>query len=329
MSLYLGENLISGAVLETDTSRNIGQIITSTLPLSDAGLHLLDGALIDGSGSYAKFVDYIANLYGDGTDVPSYFCTEANWQTAVMTYGVCGKFVYDSANNTVRLPKITGIIEGTTDVAALCDLVQAGLPNITGGSTMPILSGMSPTGALYRGNSVTGQGWYNTDTNSELKLDASRSSSIYGNSNTVQPQTIKVLYYIVLATSTKTAIEVDIDEIATDLAGKADVDLSNCTKPHIVETYVNGQSGYRLWSDKYCEQWGYVFNSQTVNLLKTFANTDYNISLGAFSVWTQYITDKYTSSFAVNAGALSGNNWIYYPSYGTIGIYWKASGYLA
>jgi hypothetical protein len=45
--------------------------------------------------------------------------------------------------------------------------------------------------------------------------------------STVQPQTIKTLLYIVIATSTKTDIQVDIDNIATDLNGKAGVDLSN------------------------------------------------------------------------------------------------------
>ena len=53
------------------------------------------------------------------------------------------------------------------------------------------------------------------------ELSRSCSSSIYGNSSTVQPQSIKVFYYIVIATKTKTDIEVDIDEIATDLNNKA------------------------------------------------------------------------------------------------------------
>ncbi len=221
-------------------SRNIGEIVTSTLPLSDAGLHLLDGALISGSGIYADFVDYIAGLV---TNYPDLFETEANWQSAVTTYGVCGKFVYNSTNNTVRLPKITGILEGTTDVTALGDLVEAGLPNVTGytswqvngiysGSFGNASANNTNNGALY----VSGSGKYggvgvsgadNTNGGTQINLDASHSSALYGNSNTVQPQAIKVLYYIVLATSTKTNIQVDIDEIATDLNGKADVDLSN------------------------------------------------------------------------------------------------------
>lgn len=37
---------------------------------------MLDGALLSTSGIYAGFVDYIADLYGDGTNVPDYFAKE-------------------------------------------------------------------------------------------------------------------------------------------------------------------------------------------------------------------------------------------------------------
>jgi hypothetical protein len=191
---------------------------------------LLDGSLISGSGSYSAFVTYIASLV---SSYPDLFETEANWQSSVSTYGVCGKFVYDSVNNTVRLPKITGFTEGTIDPTVLGDLVQAGLPNITGGN---LLHSDLADGSLYGCTNIV----RSTDSDKakfpngsrsfatqSAKIDASLSNSIYGNSTTVQPQSIKVLYYIVIATSTKTSIEVDIDEIATDLNGKADVDLSN------------------------------------------------------------------------------------------------------
>lgn len=200
-------------IIDNMGSRYIGEIIQSTIPLSDAGLHLLDGSLIQGNGIYADFVNYIASLINT---YPNLFVTEATWQTSVSNYGVCGKFVYDNVNNTVRLPKITGFIEGTTNINALGDLISAGLPNITGvfysGTTIESSSGAFVVGNNpYRG-STSGSG------NNQMTFDASHSSSIYGNSNTVQPQAIKVLYYICIATATKTDIEVDIDEIATDLA---------------------------------------------------------------------------------------------------------------
>ena len=222
-------------ITTNSNARNIGEIITSSIPLTDAGLHLLDGSLIQGGGIYDDFVQYIAGLVNT---YPQCFCSEAEWQQSVNTYGACGKFVYNSTNNTVRLPKITGFIEGTIDSNALGNLVEAGLPNITGepvncnmftnygGSDTPISSGaivikeISST-TLYQGDTTQRAKWY---------FDASRSNSIYGNSTTVQPQSIKVFYYIVVANSTKTNIEVDIDEIVTDLNSKAnDIDVVHKT----------------------------------------------------------------------------------------------------
>jgi hypothetical protein len=240
MSIYLGDTPLANNAV----SRNIGEIIQSTIPLSDAGLHLLDGSLINDAGSYSAFVTYIAGLV---SNYPDLFITETAWQQSITTYGVCGKFVYNSKNNTVRLPKITGFVEGTTDVTALGDLVEAGLPNITGNLINNrigdvSLSQITPSTAYNTGqNHGALRNTYVTDatqsistgsnTNykmvSGIEMDASLSNSIYGNSTTVQPQSIKILYYIVIANSVKTNIEVDIDEIATDLNGKADVDLSN------------------------------------------------------------------------------------------------------
>jgi len=215
------------------SSRNIGEIVQTTIPLTDAGLHLLDGSLLQ-YGSYKDFIDYIADLFDSG-NYNDIFETEANWQASVTTYGVCGKFVYDSVNNTVRLPKITGFTEGTITPSSLGDLTEAGLPNITGTTSCFQAdywrrSGGEASGA-FSSNLRTGgtDGNDDQDTCGQDTFDASRSSSIYGNSSTVQPQSIKVLYYIVIATSTKTDIEVDIDEIATDLNGKLDTDGSNTT----------------------------------------------------------------------------------------------------
>jgi hypothetical protein len=328
MTLYLGNNLISGVATPIEGARNIGQIIQSTIPLTDAGLHLLDGALISGSGSYADFVTYIAGLV---SDYPDLFTTEANWQTSVTNFGSCGKFVYDSVNNTVRLPKITGFIEGTTDVNALGDLVEAGLPNITGrissGSYHPEYQG-----AFYYAD-YNSSSSPNTGGATQVSLfDASRSSSIYGNSSTVQPQSIKVLYYIVIATSTKTDIQVDIDEIATDLNGKADTDLSNVpsSKGILTESYVNGASWYRIYSDGWCEQGGttnYSTNPLTINLFVEMQDTNYtalaieqNSSGGC---WEQ-ITGKSTTTVSVGRFYASGSS-------GSAGagrdVNWEVKGY--
>ena len=203
---------------------------------------------------------------GNYTDI---FETEANWQTAVTTYGVCGKFVYDSTNNTVRLPKITGFIEGASGTTTLGDVTGAGLPNITGSTdetgTIGLVSrtGSTQTGAFKKGeNRAYAPSGSTSVSGSFLGFDASLSNSIYGNSNTVQPQSTKVLYYIVIANTTKTAIEVDIDEIATDLNGKADTDLSNVANTsglrRLVKSGISGTAWYKIYSEYNAETGNYI-----------------------------------------------------------------------
>ena len=254
-------------------SYRIGQVLPSILPISDYGLHLLDGAVIDGTGIYSSFYSYIAGLV---STYPNLFISEADWQTAVTTYGVCGKFVYDSTNKTIRLPKITGIIEGTTDVTALGDLVQAGLPNITGGMSPTGLAGVSASyGAFYDEMSNT------TDYQSATRggygvrwgFNAARSSAIYGNSNTVQPQTIKVYYYIVIANSYQTPTGVQISKVATDLNGKVNLNSSWGMPGTNYEDLVVGasESSYIAPADGYYNfvyqgsngQWIYLVNDTT------------------------------------------------------------------
>ena len=272
----------------------------------------------------------------NGSTPANYFTDETTWQASISQYGVCGKFVYDSTNNTVRLPKVTGIIEGTTDLTALGDLVQAGLPNITGEWT-PYVGGdnsgqawdaknVSISGAFGRTATTSAKTTTNTSSkysSAGVTFDASRSSSIYGNSTTVQPQTIKVLYYIVIATSTKTDIQVDIDEIATDLNNKVDRgDLQEVQC--VVETYQNGTSWYRIYSDGWCEQGGTITNSGTsnpaINLIKTYASTNYTVNIsfqgGGYREQAPSVNITSSSSFTIfhNANANS--------------FFWQANGYI-
>lgn len=323
MSLYLGNTPIA----VSSPSHNIGEIIQSTIPLSDAGLHLLDGSLINGAGSYSAFVTYIAGLV---SNYPDLFITETAWQQAVTDYGVCGKFVYDSTNNTVRLPKITGFTEGTTDVTALGDLIEAGLPNITSTRRVIVTSNGNDNGCITNTISQSDPGHHSNNYGlSASIIDASRSSSIYGRSNTVQPQAIKVLYYIVIANSVKTNIEVDIDEVMTDLNGKVSTsDLATC---HVViETYNNGTDWYRIWSDGWCEQGGELStvnqdSTTNVNLLQPYINTNYSVLItatGGKRSSTQYMNGNAVASKNMNSFVMQTNDYAY-------GRIWRACGYIS
>ena len=108
-------------------------------------------------------------------------------------------------NTTFNIPDFDNtFIEGTTDITVLGDLIQAGLPNIN--ATIPLdelattHGSVEPTGAISRSNSSIGI--YQTRNSSatgnyySFSFNANNSSSIYGNSSTVQPQSIKIFVLI-------------------------------------------------------------------------------------------------------------------------------------
>ena len=130
--------------------------------------------------------------------------------------------------------------------------------------------------------------------------------------------------YLVVATAVKTDIQVDIDEIATDLNRKVDKsDLSEAQC--VVETYTNGSSWYRVYSDGWCEQGGsdrfgtYAGSNYTRFFLKPFKDTNYTIlttdqeSLTAMDSRYVSIYQKYTDRFV---------------TYYKVGICWEACGYI-
>ena len=156
-----------------------------------------------------QFTSFTQKLKSAVTLYPSLACTEAQWQAtvALSVGGQCGKFVIDDVAGTIRLPKIIMPIQGLTNLTNLAEIVEAGLPNITGscvnGDTINF------TGAFYSGGSsssnISAPGG-SVDT--IMGFDASLSNSIYGNSNTVQQEQIQYPYFIQVATGVEESVDV-------------------------------------------------------------------------------------------------------------------------
>lgn len=97
------------------------------------------------------------------------------------------------SGSTWTLVSSDRVLQGSSSSHTAGTTIEAGLPNITGTSLSSFLLDFSnPGGALY-GSTVSagaqlklGGGTYGSVGN-QLNIDASRSSSIYGNSSTVQP----------------------------------------------------------------------------------------------------------------------------------------------
>lgn len=106
------------------------------------------------------------------------------------------------------------------------------------------------------------------------------------------------------------------------VAGNAIVAPENI---YIKSTYDGGTSGYRIWSDGYCEQWGVINAGVTsVVLLKQFINEDYIVVLSGRKRndtnaigWNSISTvTQLVSSFTIASSSQGARAW-------------RASGYLA
>lgn len=157
---------------------------------------------------------------------PSLLTTEENWQAAktLSAFGQVGKFVFNYSGDdivSVRIPAVVNV-QGLLDLQNLGMTVEAGLPNITGASSVNTynpggLNVYGPNSAFY--NKSLGPSWgvNNTASNNQaqLQFDASRSFSIYGATDTVQEEAIQYPYYIQIATGQETEVNIrnDIESI--------------------------------------------------------------------------------------------------------------------
>ena len=204
---YAGSGLEAVVKRSGSGGLKLGQIGIAPLGI-DETLNLeryLNGQIIlqDQFKGFTKHLKRRVELY------PSVACTEEEWQTEVTmsAFSQCGKFVIDDNAGTIRLPKVVNI-QGLTDLSKVGEIVEAGLPNITGVVSLCIAHPIS-NGAI----TTTTPGTYKVDhfegSNPEVAIgefvfNASKSNPIYGNSDTVQQEQIQYPYFIQVATGAET-----------------------------------------------------------------------------------------------------------------------------
>ena len=138
------------------------------------------------------------------------------------TYGIADFYGIDEENKRIFLPRNKYFQQLTDDTTKVNEIIEAGLPNITGtinnagntnGTTLTGTGSFTISG-LNNGGYYGGGGRSNEQ--GKITFNASKSSSIYGNSDTVQPQSsLKLLYYCVGNTKADTSwvnIVAQVDE---------------------------------------------------------------------------------------------------------------------
>ena len=216
---YIGDSSKPWSMVSTEKSNlPMGTIVCYDSPSFDFGLEPLNdqsyqGGKVISKDTYPNFWDFcVARKQAAGNDprYSRYNHTQAEYDAELASKGFCGWYVIDEVNKTIRLPFYgSAFMQGYTggDVDR-----QAGLPNIWGeingtgqpantqvlGESFPEIYGAF--GGLY--------GWQYAihDTENGYNMlrgfyfDASRFNPIYGRSSTVQPNSVGVYYYLVVAT---------------------------------------------------------------------------------------------------------------------------------
>ena len=170
----------------------------------------LNGQIVDRNTNTEVFFTRLQEIT---TLHPSLLCTEEEWQAAktMSAFGQVGKFVFNYSGEeivSVRIPAIVNV-QGLFDLQNLGMTVGAGLPNITGnfGACQVRYPTTIYTNGVF-GCSQDGSGnqWGGSGSAAAYRFDlnASRASTIYGNSDTVQPEAIQYPYFIQVATGAET-----------------------------------------------------------------------------------------------------------------------------
>lgn len=190
----------------------VGDIGVTTFVIDESkGLRrYLNGSILTIDDNTNKFLEKLkatALLY------PSIICSETEWQSISSNSigGQCGKFVLDETNSTIRLPKIIMPIQNLSNLANLGEIVEAGLPNITGDAGVYLWRAQNASGA-FQLKSTTGSPDKGTTTSNTMSsgwiFDASLSNSIYGNSITVQQEQVQYPYFIQIATGLSETVDI-------------------------------------------------------------------------------------------------------------------------
>ena len=260
-----------------------GMPIGTIFPMLCSSSYVPDGALpIDGT-EYTKalFPNFYTNFLVAGL---LNTCTYDEYASDITTYGQCGKFALDTENGKFKVPTIK---DGSYLTQALSDtelgkVYNESLPNIEGRCGFLGLTGNSITSGVFAKINTSAVGAYiSGGYKSEVTFDASRSSSTYQNNAKVQGDNVRVRYFVQVANGQINQSDMDWSAFVSALQGKLNKDHSNDEKPYIIETYVNGTSGYNLYNNGYCEQWGRIPGGEdsdyTITLLQPYKNTDYQI----------------------------------------------------
>lgn len=253
------------------SGKQIGEVYYSQSNLATdnkGALPLFTGELISNANNlYPQFYAWVLSH----TELCK---TQAQYDTAISTYGECPYYVIDDTNKTIRLPKLTNYIKMANSTNGITQS-KAGLPDHRHYLNLNTRTVQTGTNFVNAKQPVTNGDWSGW---------ASDSNDIYGKSNTVTPAHTTLYPWVCAYNAAIPASTAQAAEFQDALSNKADIDFSNVTAVHIVQTYHSGTEWYRVWSDGWCEQGGSVSipgsGGTDIVFLVPMADTNYGVYAG-------------------------------------------------
>ena len=262
---------------------------------------------------------YSRELYSDLWNLiqeKGWYKPEAEWQQiASENGGYCPWYSDGDGSTTFRTPKFAPYQKLALASGDAGKYYEAGLPNITGtfGFKSQGAYQRAPTGVFYNTGDAGGGSYDSNGTGHDVVgIDASRVTSIYGNSTTVQPESHDWIVCVVAFGTATNVGSVDVANVMSAVnqvqAGKLDN-----TTIHLIETWKSsdGASWYRKYSDGWIEQGGTIaytngndyINQFIINFLLEFTNNkSYSIFInnaGDINSYAPMIVNKSSSSIKV------------------------------
>lgn len=171
-------------------------------------------------GEYDRII--YADLWSWVQEQAGYLITEEEWQTyATNNDGNVPFYSSGDGSTTFRVPSMKCWVKGANGVEEVGSYLEAGLPNIEG--SVDHCFYYETIGAIMKGAFGTSEnsGYRKALTTSwvtdspYLTFDASRSSSIYGNSDTVQPKSIAGMWLVVAFGTVTNVGNLDMANVAS------------------------------------------------------------------------------------------------------------------
>lgn len=210
-------------------------------------------------------------------------------------------FEINTSDETFRLPLKNGTEGMFGGGAVVGNGMSLGLTNgsqTAGLTSLAYHAGITDRGTLIGittgyglniGQSVAGSAGFNGIVTAGITTDPEKSGLVVANAGVV-PDGWALYYYVGETVQNANLID----------AGRMQEQITNINAPsrgYLVQSYVNGTSGYRVYSDGWCEQWGKsnsTSGQETITLTKAYNSINFTV------LATSYTNNFYGTAQIIN-----------------------------